>query len=448
MLKTLIFVPVLFISTLFAQEKTGLDSILSQMRFSAKQLLLDKYYPRNIDTAFGGYLSSFTYDIQPTGEQDKMIVTQARHVWTTAKAALFYKDTAYVAMSRHGFEFLRTRMWDSVNGGFFNLVSRAGEVKSTLKEAYGNSFGIFALAAYYECSGDTNALSLARKAFLWLEQHSHDKVYKGYFQHLQRDGTPVKRTPDVPTTSDLGYKDQNSSIHLLEAFTELYHVWPDPLVAERLKEMLLLIRDKLVTPKGYLQLFFTPEWKPVSFSNAPESEVLAHRNLDHVSFGHDVETAFLMMEASEALGLKDDQRTLQVGKKMVDHALNNGWDKRLGGFYDEGYYFKGAAPLRIIKNTKNWWAQAEALNTLLIMSDLYPKDQMHYLARFKELWKYVDTYLVDHEHGDWYEEGLDNAPGKKTALKQHIWKATYHNFRSLRNCITRLSANGETPGVK
>src|SRR6187551_132179 len=144
MYKSLVFISLVFISPLFAQQKSGLDSILKQMQFEAKSQLIDKYYPLNIDTEYGGYLSSFTYDIKPVGDQDKMIVTQARHTWSTAKAALFYKDTSYVSMSRHGFYFLRDKMWDSVYGGFFNLVSRQGVVKSTIKEAYGNSFGIYA----------------------------------------------------------------------------------------------------------------------------------------------------------------------------------------------------------------------------------------------------------------------------------------------------------------
>jgi len=429
---------IMLCSKAFAQSSNNLNSVQKQMRYAAKQGLLDEYYPRNIDTVYGGYLSTFSYDFHPVGDQDKMIVTQSRHVWSTAMAAMFYLDTAYIAMSRHGFRFLKDKMWDKEYGGFYNLVARDGTPKSTIKEAYGNAFGIYALSAYYECSHDTAALNLAKTAFLWLEKHSHDPQYKGYYQHLKRDGTPEKRTADIKSTSDLGYKDQNSSIHLLEAFTELYKVWKDPLVKERLNEMLVLIRDKIVTPKGNLQLFFSYDWQPVSFNDSSEQSILLHKYLDHVSFGHDVETAYLMQEASEALGNNHDIKSLAIGKKMVDHALLNGWDNNLGGFYDEGYYFKDKPGCTIINKSKNWWAQAEALNTLLILAELYPNDTMQYLQKFFREWDYVQNYLIDHEHGDWYEEGLDNEPQRKTALKAHIWKGTYHNFRALSNCIKRI----------
>jgi mannobiose 2-epimerase len=404
--------------------------------------VLDKWYPMSMDTVYGGFLSAFTFDFQPTGDQNKMIVTQGRHTWSNAKAYERYPEVDYyLEGARHGFMFLRDVMWDKDNGGFHQLVSRDGTPGSAPNEgktAYGNSFGIYGLAAYYKASGDTAALSLAMKAFNWLEAHSHDPVEKGYFQHMTINGTPIVRDSSVPTTAQTGYKDQNSSIHLLEAFTELYSVWPDPLVRERLQEMLILIRDTIVTPKGYLTLFLTPDWKPVSFQDSPDSVYEKHHNLDHVSFGHDIETAYLMLESSHLLGLENDTATARIAKLMVDHALENGWDDAVGGFYDEGYYFKDKAGITITHDTKNWWAQAEGLNSLLLMADLYPDDPHQYYDKFLKQWTYCNTYLIDHENGDWFSGGLDKQPNLKGALKGHIWKGNYHQFRSLMNCVDRL----------
>ena len=435
-------------SALHAQSKTASQSnkerlkIASEMERSIKTELLNKWYPQSVDSTYGGFITTFTYDFKPTGPQDKFIVTQARHTWTTAKAAELYPEVGYyLSCSGNGFHFLRDFMWDKTFGGFYSMVDRQGKDKSDSKvpkNAYGNAFAIYALAAYYHASRDAAALELAKKSFLWLEQHSHDPVHKGYFQHLQRDGTPVVRDQSIPSTSDVGYKDQNSSIHLLEAFTELYGVWKDDLVRQRLEEMLYLIRDKMTTNKGYLTLFFKPDWTPVSFRDSSAASIMKHKYLDHVSFGHDVETAYLMLEASHALGLKNDMQTITVAKRMVDHALKNGWDNNIGGFYNEAYYFKGRDTISIIYDSKNWWAQAECMNTLLVMADLYPNDPMKYWDQFTKLWNYNKVYLIDHEHGDWYEQGLDKEPQKKTALKGHIWKATYHQFRALSNCVKNL----------
>jgi len=422
---------------------TERKQIAMAMEQSLKHDLLDVYYPRVLDTVYGGFLSTFTYDFKPTGSQEKMIVTQSRHTWTNSKAALRYPEKSYyLREASAGFHFLAHVMWDKQYGGFYTLVTRKGEIppgNPADKTAYGNAFGMYALAAYYQLTQDTAALALAKKTFYWLETHSHDSLHKGYFQHMKRDGKPIQRTMNTPVTAETGYKDQNSSIHLLEALTELYEVWKDTLVRERLQEMLFLIRDTIITRRGNLGLFFTWDWKPVSVKDSSRDFIVRHHNLDYVSFGHDVETAYLMLESSRALGFKNDSITLMVGKKLVDHALKNGWDQQVGGFYDEGFYFKGDSVITILKETKNWWAQAEGLNSLLLMSDYFPNDLHHYFEKFKTLWIYTQTYLIDHQYGDWYDEGLDKSPERRTALKSQIWKATYHNYRSLSNCVDRLN---------
>lgn len=419
------------------------QTLSDQLETSLRENLLNTWYPKAIDLDSGGYFSNFTFDFQLKDDaQEKMIVTQARHLWSNSKAAKLYPDQNYFADgAKHGFKFLRDKLWDQENGGFFQLVNRSGKPlleKSPYKTAYGNSFGIYALAAYFGATQDSAGLELAIEAFHWLEKHSHDPLHKGYFQHLEQDGSPVIRPLDTSSNSDIGYKDQNSSIHLLEAFTELYSVWKDPLLKERLEEMLILVRDTITNEKGSLVLFFEPDWTPISFQNEPEEEILKHRNLDHVSYGHDVETAYLILESSHVLGLENDSLTLSKAKTMVDHAIQFGWDNQLGGFFDEGYYFLGEEEPRVIKDTKNWWAQAEGMNTLLLMSEYFPKDERDYFGKFVQLWKYNQAYLIDKDHGDWYAGGLDKQPELKTADKGHIWKANYHQFRSMQGCFERL----------
>lgn len=433
-----VFLSILIACSSPEKEHNPKEILGDQMEKHLKNEVLDKWYPQAMDTVDGGFLSNFSHDFKPGEKQEKMIVTQARHVWTNSKASLKYPEINYYKIgAKHGYEFLRDKMWDYEYGGFHWLVDKQGnQIGNPMKTAYGNAFGIYALAAYYDASEDESALKLLKEAFRWLDKNAHDSINGGYYQHLAVDGTPFSRPDTIPSTSDLGFKDQNSSIHLLEAFTELYHVWPDPLVRDRLEEMLLLIRDQIVTEKGYLTLFLYPDWQPVTFVDSTEEVILSHHNLDHVSFGHDVETGFLMIEASETLGRKNDTTTHRIAKKMIDHALEKGWDESVGGFYDEGYYFKDG--FRITHDTKNWWAQAEGMNALLLMAKLYPNDSHDYYGKFEKLWKYTDKYLIDHENGDWYSGGLDKQPELKTVGKGNIWKGIYHHYRSLDHCIARL----------
>lgn len=417
--------------------ETNRDSITTELKFQLNKIF-ELWYPLSIDTVYGGFYSDINYKWELSGKQNKMIVTQARHVWTNSNAAMYYPDKSkYLQIAEHGYKFLKNVMLDKDYGGFYNLVSRSGKPfkdnGEIIKQAYGNAFAIYGLAAYYKATGDTSALNLAIQTFNWLDKHSYDPKYGGYFQFMHRDGTPfINGYRNVPP------KDQNSSIHILECFTELYKVWPNPVLKERLKSLLFLIRDKMIYKQEYLQLFFNRDLTPVSYRDSSEAARKKNFELDHISFGHNVETAYLMMEACGVLGIKNYYKTLMVGKRMDDFALANGWDKKHGGIYDGGYIFKGDKKVKIVKDTKEWWSQVEAMNSFLMMSEYFPHDKINYYGKFCLQWQYVKKYLLDNVYGGWFFDSIDTAPSMKTYPKGSIWKGNYHTSRGLINCIRRL----------
>lgn len=408
--------------------------ILKELRDLLKSDI-DKWYPLSIDTIYGGFYSDINYKWELKGNQNKFIVTQARHIWTCSQLAKFYNDNRYTKIAKHGFHFLRNVMWDKKYGGFFDLVTREGkpikEKGKIIKRAYGNSFAIYGLAAYFNASGDSAALKLAIETFDWMDKHSHDSLYDGYFQFLSEEGIPfINGYENTPP------KDYNSMIHILEAYTELYKVWKNDKLRERLTSLFYLIRDKVTTNKGYLKLYFDRDWTPVEYKYS-SSDKNKNFFLEHVSFGHDIETAYLLLEAAEVLDKKDSV-TINKAKTMVNHTLINGWDYSNGGIFDAGYYFENQNQITIIKNTKEWWAQAEALNSALLMSKLFPHDEINYYHYFEMQWDYIKKYLIDNEHGGWFIGGIDMMPENKKMPKATIWKGNYHTTRALINCINVL----------
>jgi mannobiose 2-epimerase len=447
-----LFVPL----SLTCQTQSQNQQFYNEIDHALTKQFLDCWYPRCVDVKYGGFLSTFDEDWKPLGPQIKAIVNQARHVWTLSQAAMFYPgNKGYLPLAEQGFRFLKDKMWDKEYGGFFQQMNRRGELDQSLqfgdeKRAYGNAFGIYACAAYYSLSGDTSALHLAQRAFRWLDEHARDSIHSGYFQNLKRDGTPVRPNDHQAKGWDretAGLKDYNSSIHLLEAFTALYQIWPDVLLRQRLDEMFHLIRDTFVSPKGYLRLYFYPDWKPISYRDSTDAVRQQHFELDHVSFGHDIETAFLLIEASEALGIKHDTTTLRIARKLVDHTLRTGWDKKAGGLFSSGYYFPSSDTITIINDVKEWWTQAEALHVTLLASKLFPADPS-YFETFKKQWDYMKRYLIDPERGGWYAGGIDNHPEFNNGPKGHEWKATYHETRAMMNCLKLLKADSSKSEMK
>ena len=422
-------------------EQTAVrEKLAAEIEDHLYRFAVNPWYPRIVDEEHGGFLTDFDAHWNQVPPQKKMIVTQSRHVWTPSRLARFNikEKNRFGNLATHGARFLQEKMWDHQHGGFYYLVSRDGTPvdpdpsRGQIKTAYGNAFAIYGLSAHHRITGDTSSLALAQRTFQWLEDHSHDSDYGGYFQFMLADGTPLREGHNDPP------KDQNSSIHLIEAFCELYQEWPDPHLRDRIEELLFLIRDTITTNKGHMNLFFDRQWNPISYRYATAEEREAGYRWDHVSFGHDIETAYLLQEASEIIYGEIDEVTVRKTKKMVDHTLQWAWDQEGGGLLDRGYYFEDDGACEIIEDAKVWWAQVEALNTLLIMADLYPDDAMDYGSRFVSQWNYIKNYLFDQTYPGVYSAGLDTEPHSKEGKKASIWKGNYHTVRSLVNCVERL----------
>ena len=82
------------------------------------------------------------------------------------------------------------------------------------------------------------------------------------------------------------------------------------------------------------------------------------------SFGHDIETAYLLIEAAHELRDNSARKPVLVARALVDHTLDFGWDEEHGGVYDAGGIFR--TPHEDEEMRKVWWIQAEALNASAI----------------------------------------------------------------------------------
>jgi mannobiose 2-epimerase len=396
--------------------------------------ILNVWFPRALDNKHGGFFSNFSREWKAFGTESKYSVFQGRMTWISSQIVLRRPELRqqYVPYVTHGVDYLTGPLWDKEKGGFFWGLSEAGEISpfySDGKQLYGMSFAIFGLAAAYEATRDFRALKYAQEGFRWIEQHAHDPQNGGYFEYLRRDGRPFEAHPDdgilaAPVSGfPVGYKSMNTHIHLLESFVQLYQVWPDPLVRERLEQLLALVRNKICVDPGVMNLYFTSAWQPLP---------------DHDSYGHDVETAYLMLEAEEALGNSHDPRTERMARMLVDHALRYGWDEKLGGFFQEGT-FAGSAEVRL----KEWWVQFEGLNALLLMHERYGGQTDKYFKAFQLQWSFIKKYQVDSEFGGIYE--LVKEDGQPAATtKGSIWKAAYHDGRALLNVSERLNRLSES----
>jgi cellobiose epimerase len=384
--------------------------------------VLSKWFPAAMDEKNGGFFENFGEDWTRGNDRSRGIVYESRLTWTAAQAAERFPDKAdlYLAQTRHGLAFLRDKLWDQKNGGFFwavNLDGQPNNAAEARKQGYGNAFGIYAAAANYKATHDEAALDLAKRAFRWYDERGHDAKNGGYLEIAPDDAAAPVDTGVNPVGVTANQKSMNTSIHVLEALTGLYEVWPDPVVKARLAEMFEISRDKIYADPGYLIQFFNADWTP--------------RPADD-SYGHDVEAAYLLVEAAATLGIPDDTRTWSIGRRLVGHAMEAGVDHERGGLYNSGGVSGGDYSAE-----REWWVQAEWLNALLLMHERYGQETPKYWDAFISEWNWINQHQIDHVHGGWFPRVYnDGRPVRRG--KSDEWTECYHQGRAMLNVSARL----------
>lgn len=435
-----------FLQHLFKREiKDPADpQVIFRLKNELEYLLkkeLDSWYPASVDKSCGGFFTDLNYKFEPAGPQQKTVIHQSRHLWTISRACRRYpSNTAFREYADHGYNFIADKLWNIETGGFYTEVDREGEpVRTDIPiSAFDQAFAIYSMVAYHQISKKPEALKLAIDTFHWLETYMYDEVFKGYFSYIDQDRNVVER-PGVGSVLDGNcFKGLNSILHLLEAYAEFYKIWPDPLLRSRLVELLDLIQDKMIQPKGYLHNYFDKNWTPVRINNRTKSQVKKFLYLDHISFGHDAETAVLICEATKVLKNRKCNKTFEVSKELLDHSLKYGLDRRNGGLFAAGYYLDNRKKPSVIDKSKIWWVQAEALYAFLFLSSIYPDDERNYFNQFIQQFSHIKRYYIDYENGGWFGNGLDRSSKERKNPKSNLWKATYHTYRALENCVALL----------
>jgi mannobiose 2-epimerase len=451
-LLTLVFVStiILLLSCGKKETTTYLGVPVNEIQ-SQLDLLLQNFYPRIVDTVNGGYWTNFENDWTLSEDQDKMLVTQSRGLWTAARAAELYPENpVFREAADHGYQFLVRQLWDTLNGGFCQNYYSDSVTKTdpTTKLAYSNAFALYGLSQYAKINKDPEVLNWVRKSFNWFESELHDSVYGGYYNTSFSDNKKSLPSSNNPTRwlGKPDWKDQNTSIHLMEAFTAAYQVLPEETVKERLSEMLVLIRDSMTNEEGYLNLYFTSQWQPITLKDSSKEYIIKNPWFDHISFGHNIETAYLLVDASQTLYSRVDSTTLNIAGKLIDHTMDHGFDRDFNGLFDKGYRYKDSNEVEVIDSIKVWWAQAEAWHALALFAGLRPEDP-EYRDAFVSMWKYITTSVIDNRYGGWYNSGIDRNPETVAQRKAHAWKGCYHDGRALMQ-VMMYAGKPESVSVK
>lgn len=369
-----------------------------------------------MDVRNSGFIGWMNNDLSVDANADKGIILNARLLWTFSAMARFIRDSRCADMADYAYHTLMTDFWDAEFGGVFWSLDRNAEPVNSQKKTYGQAFLIYALSEYYILRRDPEAIARAKKLFNLIETHAYDPVHLGYFEVCERNWNLASR--QQLSDSDLDApKSMNTHLHLLEAYSHLYSVWDDELLAERLRHLVTIFRQAILDPRTHhFRLFFTRNWNSLN---------------SMISFGHDIEGSWLLCRAAEELG---DSSLLtgisRIAEEIADAVYREGLDEKYGLIYEsDGNGGRNAE--------KHFWCQAEAGVGFINAFQL--TGQKKFMDAAWNVWQFIEKYQIDREYGEWFWKLDDQWRPDNSMPKVSEWKCPYHSARACIEIINRLN---------
>lgn len=365
------------------------------------------------DDEFGGYYGYMDYDLKLNKKAEKGCILNSRITWFFSNAYTLLKDPSLLDEADHGYEFLKNHCIDSENGGIFWSMNYDGTPLDTTKHTYNQAFCIYALSSYYEASGKREALDLAFQLFHMIEEKCTDD--QGYLEAFTRDFKP-ESNEKLSENGVLAEKTMNTLLHVLEAYTELYRVSKDKEVEERLKWIMDTFAEKVYNSELERQeVFFDKNYNSI---------------IDLHSYGHDIETAWLMDRTVDVLG----DETYRQKMTPITKALT----KKIYEVAFDGHSLSNECDKGVVDTNRVWWVQAE---TVVGFLNGYEKDpsKVEYKEAAEAEWQFIKDHVIDPRNGsEWFWlVRQDGSPVEGEPIVEP-WKCPYHNGRMCMEVIRRL----------
>jgi cellobiose epimerase len=371
-----------------------------------------------LDHEQGGWMGFLSNDLKPDRSQPKGLIVNSRILWVFSAVHQVRPDPLFKQMADRAFDYVMNRFWDARHGGAFWRVDDRGNMIDDSKKIYGQAFYIYALSEYCRAFHAPTALARAKELFELIERHAHDSKQGGYLEVRRRDWSEADSDARLSDKDMNEKKSMNNHLHVVEAYTNLYRVWKEPRVEQRLRELIRLFEERILDPRTlHFHHFFNEEWLVRSES---------------YTFGHDIEGTWLLCEAAEVLGdAAVFQRVKSLALRMAAVALKEGIDND-GAIRYEG---KGG---KVIDPGKECWPQAEAVIGFLNAFQLSGENT--YFQACLRAFDFIERHLVDRVHGEWFWRiNEDGRPDPKLP-KVNEWKGPYHGSRMCLETMHRLHA--------
>ncbi len=377
--------------------------------------ILEYWQQYSVDTTYGGFAGRIDEDNKVYALDPKGSVLNARILWCFSASYHHTQNPAHLALASRAFHYIRTFLNDPEFGGLYWSVDYQGNMLDGRKQIYAQAFGIYGMSEYYRVTKDERALELALNWYQLIEKFSRDQLQGGYIDAFARDWSFLddKR---LSAKDENASKTMNTHLHIVEAYANLYEVWPSQNLKTAIIHLLKIFDEKIIKHDDHhLGLFFTDDWQ---------------MDAGVISYGHDIEAAWLLQSCAESIHGSAWIQTTRRNAVRITLAAMEGLDGDGGLWYE--YDKKAGKKI----SEKHWWPQAEALIGFCNAWQL-TGDSVYKNALIKN-WHFIRNNILDKSKGEWLW-GVDRDGNKMSGQdKIGMWKCPYHNSRACLEILKRL----------
>jgi mannobiose 2-epimerase len=389
-------------------------NLKNEMRDLVEHNILPYWMERAVDRERGGFYGRIDGHDRVHPEAPKGAVLNARILWTFSAAYRVLGRREYLETAERAKRYVIDHFIDPVHGGVYWSVDCEGRPLDDKKQTYAIGFAIYGLSEFARATGDSEALDAAVALYRDIERHAFDSRNNGYVEALTRHWQPIADMR-LSDKDENGSRTMNTHLHIIEPYTNLYRVWPEPELERSLHNLLGIFTVRLLNPDtSHLDLFFDDEWQ-------------GRRNVQ--SFGHDIEASWLLHETALVLGDADTVARIEPMVRRIAAAADEGLQSD-GSMLYERWTDTGRTDTQ-----RQWWVMCETvIGHVNLYQYFHDEEALHAALR---CWNYVKEHLVDWHNGEWHwscdEAGNVNLADDKAGF----WKCPYHNSRMCFELIER-----------
>lgn len=387
----------------------------TEMQDVLQKNILRFWLDKMVDQEHGGFYGRIDGHEHLHADAEKGAILNARILWAFSAAYRVLGDKTYLEAASRAKHYIIDHFIDPEYGGVYWSLDCNGKPLDTKKQFYAIGFAIYGMSEYARATGDAEALKVAIDLYRCIEEHALDHEYNGYIEAMTRDWQPIA---DMRLSElDANYpKSQNTHLHIIEPYTNLYRVWKSDELKASLRNLIDIFTDRILNPETHhLDLFFDMDWK--RGAGALES------------YGHDIECSWLIHEAALVLGdaevLKKVEPIVEMVAKASEKGLNADGSMVHEANLDTGY----------VDSDLHWWVQAEAVVGFFNIYQYFGDESA--LQKAQHCWTYIKENLIDDENGEWHWSRRKDGTLNLDDDKAGFWKCPYHNSRMCLEIIER-----------